>query len=280
MLQRNIFVEIICTLAYVASQHRRLNVTESTKTEDNIEAAVKTAQAPAKAVADTLEAAKPKPVGAKAVAARRAAKAKTATRARTARKAPAKVVAAVKQVRRQNAKPARRIAKAAAAATASSFGKTQTMTNDFNQLFTGFQIPANDRFQGLFADVGARGQELAAKSQKATEEVTELAKANVEALVESGRIATAGAKSIGQDVLASSRSGLEQASNAVKSLADAKSPTEFFQLQSELVRASFDRFVSESSKVTEQVVKLTGEAIQPISNRASVNAERLNALVA
>ncbi len=255
-------------------------MTEATKIDDQIETAVKTAQAPAKAVADTLDAATPKPRGAKAIAAKRAARAKTATRARKARKAPAKVVAAVKQVKQRNAKPVRRIAKAAAAATATSFERTQTMTNDFNQLFTGFQIPGNDKFQGLFADAGARGQELAAKSQKATEEVTELAKANVEALVEAGRIATAGAKSIGQDVLASSRSGLEQASDAVKGLAEAKSPTEFFQLQSELVRASFDRFVSESSKLTEQVVKLAGEAIQPISNRASVNAERVNELVA
>jgi len=46
------------------------------------------------------------------------------------------------------------------------------------------------------------------------------------------------------------------------------------------VRSQFDRFVSESSKLTEQVVKLAGEAIQPISNRASVNAERVNELMA
>jgi len=280
MLQRNILLEIERGVAYVALQHRRLNVTESTKTEDKIEAAVKTAQAPAKAIANSLEAAAAKPVGAKAVAAKRAAKAETATRARKARKAPAKIAAAVKQVKQRNAKPARRVAKAAIAATATSFERTRAMTNDFNQLFTGFQLPGNDKFQGLFADAGARGQELAAKSQKATGEVTELAKANVEALVEAGRIATAGAKSIGQDVLASSRSGLEQTSDAVKSLTEAKSPTEFFQLQSELVRASFDRFVSDSSKLTEQVVKLAGEAIQPISNRASVNAERVNELIA
>ncbi len=252
-----------------------------TKTEDTIEAAVKAAQAPAKAVADTLDAASPKPTTAKARTARRSAKAKTAASARKARKAPAKVVAAVKENNKRAAKPARRIAKAATAATATAFERTNRMTNDnFNQLFAGFQLPGNDKFQGMFADVGARGQELAAKSQKTTEEVTELTKANVEALVESGRIAAAGVKSIGQDVLASSRDGLEQASDSLKTLADAKSPTEFFQLQSELVRASFDRFVSESSKLTEQVVKLAGEAIQPISNRASVSAERINELTA
>ena len=66
----------------------------------------------------------------------------------------------------------------------------------------------------------------------------------------------------------------------MKTLAEAKSPTEFFQIQSELARASFDRFVAESSKLTERVVKLAGEAAQPLQNRASVNAERFNDLVA
>jgi phasin family protein len=253
-------------------------VTDLTKTEDKIEAAVAATQAPAKAVAETLEAAAPKPTT--AVAAKRTAKAKTATRARKARKAPANVVAAVEKINQRAAKPARRVAKAAVAATATTIERTNKVTNDFNQLFAGFQIPGADKFQGLFADAGARGQELAAKSRHATEEVTELAKANVEALAEAGRIAAAGVKSISEEVIASGRDGLEQASTAVKTLADAKSPTEFFQLQSELVRASFDRFVSESSKLTEQVVKLAGEAIQPISNRASVNAERVNELMA
>jgi len=255
-------------------------MTVETNTDKNIETAIAAAQAPAKAVADTLNASAPKPRTAKAKTAKRSATAKTAARARKARKAPAKIVAAAKLVNQRAAKPARRIAKAAVAATATNIERTKTMTNDFNQLFAGFQLPAADRFQGLFADAGARGQEFAAKSQKATGEVTELAKANVEALAEAGRIAAAGVKSIGEDVLASGRDGFEQASTAVKSLADAKSPTEFFQLQSELVRASFDRFVSESSKLTEQVVKLAGEAIQPISNRASVNAERVNELIA
>ena len=52
------------------------------------------------------------------------------------------------------------------------------------------------------------------------------------------------------------------------------------QLQSELARTSFDRMVAESSKLTESMVKLAGEAFQPLSNRATANAERFNTLVA
>jgi hypothetical protein len=38
--------------------------------------------------------------------------------------------------------------------------------------------------------------------------------------------------------------------------------------------------VAESSRWTESMVKLAGQAFQPLSNRATANAERFNNLVA
>ena len=255
--------------------------------EKAIDAVVDAVVAPAKAVVAVTEAVTAKPVANK-LAVRKPVKAKTAVRARRARKpvpskvegAPAKIVAAVKKTNKRAVKTVRRTNKAVSATATRIEKRTNTMAYDFNQLFAGFQLPGTDKFQDLFSGAGERSQELVAKSQKAAENISDLAKANVEALVEAGRIAATGAKSIGQDVLASGRDGIEQASDAVKTLAEAKSPTEFFQLQSELARASFDRFVAESSKLTERFVKLAGEAAQPLQNRASVNAERINDLVA
>ena len=153
------------------------------------------------------------------------------------------------------------------------------MTN--TNFFNGFDsVPAFAPFQTMFADANERSQELAKKSQKVAGELANLARANVEAVVEAGRVAAEGARSIGQDVVASSRDGVEQAADAIRSLAEAKSPTEYLQLQSEFARASFDRVVAESSKLTESLVKLAGEAFQPISSRATANAERFNTLVA
>lgn len=251
------------------------------QSEKNIDAVVEAVTAPVKAVAETVKAVTAQP----AAKTKPAAKAKTAVRARRARKAPAKkapakLVAAAKKTNKRVVKTVRRAKKVAVAATATQIERNTTMAYDFNQMFAGFQLPGTDKFQDLFSGAGERSQELVAKSQKAAENIADLAKANVEALVESGRIAASGVKSIGQDVLASSRDGIEQASDAVKTLAEAKSPTEFFQLQSELARASFDRIVAESSKLTERFVKLAGEAVQPLQNRASINAERINDLVA
>ena len=99
-------------------------------------------------------------------------------------------------------------------------------------------------------------------------------------LVEAGRVASEGARSLSQNVIASSRDNVEQAADAIRSLAEAKSPTEYLQLQSEIARQQFDRTVAETSKLTESLVKLAGEAFQPLSNRATANAERFNTLVA
>jgi phasin family protein len=234
--------------------------------ETKIEApAAAAAEAPAKVVEAAAETA------AKAVkAADKAVKAPRA-KARKAEASPKKTKA-----RRVTARRAKRIAKPAAP----KIERTKTMTFDATKLFAFDALPGTDKFQALFADAGERSQEIVKKSQKAAEELAEITKANVEALAEAGRIAANGARTIGQDALASGRESIEQASTAVKSLADAKSPTEFFQLQGELVRASFDRAVAESSKLTEQLVKLAGETVQPLSTRASLNAERINELAA
>ncbi len=148
-------------------------------------------------------------------------------------------------------------------------------------MFAGFDaFNGTSPFQSLFTETGERSQEAVKKSQKVAQELADIAKANVEAIVEAGKVAVEGARSIGQDAVARSREGAEQAADAIRSLAEAKSPTEFVQLQSELARTSFDRVVAETSKLTESMVKLAGKAFQPLSNRATANAERINNIVA
>ena len=238
---------------------------DETKTEAKavIEAPAKVAEA----VADTVE-----------TIAKESAKTAKRTRAATARLVKRTAAAEKKTVTRR-AKVVRRKTRTAVRKPAAAKQRTETVTN--NTFFKGFEaVPTFAPFQTLFADAGERGQDLVKKSQKVAEELADLTRANVEAIVESGRVAAEGARSIGQDVVAISRDGVEQAADAIRSLAEAKSPTEYMQLQAEFARASFDRMVAESSKLTETMVKLAGEAFQPLSNRATANAERFNTLVA
>ena len=54
-----------------------------------------------------------------------------------------------------------------------------------------------------------------------------------------------------------------------------KSPAEFFKLHSDYVRGVFDSYVAEASKNTEAMMKLAGDAAQPLSNRFAVAAEKV-----
>jgi phasin family protein len=232
--------------------------------------ALAAAEAPAKvveAVADTVatsakESAKP---------AKRAATPRKAKRASTAPKAVRRTARKIRKTRK--------ITGAALKPRRAAKQRNETVTN--TNFFNGFDaVPAFAPLQTLFADAGERSQDLVKKGQKVAGELAELTRANVEAVVEAGRVAAEGSRALGQDAVSSSRAGFEQAADAIRSLAEAKSPTEYLQLQGDFARASFDRAVAESARLTESFVKLAGEAFQPLSNRASANAERFNTLVA
>ena len=236
-------------------------MTDETKVE-----AQAVAEAPAKvaeAIADKVETI--------AKESKKTAKVERASAPRRAKRKPAaeKTVARrAKSVRRKNRIAARKASRPAQK-------RNETVTNN-----NFFEVPAFAPFQSLFSDANERSQEIVKRSQKVAGELADLARANVEAVVEAGRVASEGARAIGQDAVSSSRTSFEQAADAIRSLAEAKSPTEYLQLQGDFARASFDRAIAESSKLTESLVKLAGEAFQPLSNRATANAERFNTLVA
>jgi len=131
----------------------------------------------------------------------------------------------------------------------------------------------------VFADVQTRAKTTAttayAKSAVLANEVTEFAKTNVEAVVESGKIFFAGAQDLLKDNVETGKTLIETVTEDAKKMAAVKSPTELMQLQGELVRRNFDAVVSYGSKRTEAWVKLYNEAFAPITNRVSVAAEKI-----
>ena len=156
---------------------------------------------------------------------------------------------------------------------------TNTM-NDVIENSRKYTEEAKTRFQSAFADINEKAKTGVEKSTKAIEEIAEIAKGNVEALVESGKIAAKGVETLGQDAAEYGRLSFEKASATMKSLAAVKSPTEFFQLQSELLSGAFDAFAKESAKTSEALIKLAGEVAQPISSRVSVVTDKVKSLAA
>ncbi|NTZ42896.1 phasin family protein [Altererythrobacter sp. SALINAS58] len=130
--------------------------------------------------------------------------------------------------------------------------------------------------QNFSAEMQDRMKAAYEKSSTMTGELTETARGNVEAVVESSRIFATGVQSMSRDAVEGSREAFEGMTADLKKMAAVKSPTELFQLQGELARRNFDAMIGLSSRNTENMVKLVNDAFAPISNRMSVTAEKIS----
>ena len=134
-----------------------------------------------------------------------------------------------------------------------------------------------DKAQAMFKDASDRAKTAVEKSQAFAGEMTEFGKGNVEAMVESSKIAARGFESLGQDAAAFAKKSFEDGVAAAKTLASVKSPTEFMKLQGDYARTSFDAMIAHGSRSTEAMLKLAGEIAQPLSNRFALAAEKVKA---
>lgn len=125
-----------------------------------------------------------------------------------------------------------------------------------------------DKMQSAFKD--------AQEKAKATfGDAGSFAKGNVEAMVESTKILASGLQDMTKGYVEETKTSFETMTADVKDLAAVKSPTEFFEKQSALMRKNFDAAVAASSKNSEAMLKLINEAFQPISTRVSLAVEKI-----
>ncbi|OYW22575.1 MULTISPECIES: phasin family protein [unclassified Sphingomonas] len=261
---------------------------KTTKVETTVAQATPAVTTPVDApkAAATVASPTPEPVAADAVKPAPAAKksapvtspapvaAKVAAPAKAVEPAPAPEKAVAKPVVKAPATPKSVTVKtkpapiAAPAATATSINKEVTIMENTIKNTT-------DKAQTMFVEMNDRAKAALEKTQGMFADVTEFNKGNVEALVESSKIAAKGIETMGQDAAEYTRKSFEGMTAIVKSLSTVKSPTEFMKLHSDYVRTSFDSLVAESSKTTENMLKLAGEIAQPISNRVAIAAEKI-----
>jgi hypothetical protein len=170
------------------------------------------------------------------------------------------------------------IAQAAIQETCENIQKgSDTMTNETQKNFKAGKDAA-ERIQAVFGDVNARAKDAIEKSTKLAEEATDLTKGNVEALIASSKLAAKGVETLTQEAADYSRRSFESASAALKGFAEVKSPSDFFKLQNDYVRQTFDSFIAESSRASEAVIKLAGEVTEPLTSRYAVAVERVKTL--
>ena len=173
-------------------------------------------------------------------------------------------------------KPAARSAKPAIKAIKTGVKTMNTQTRKAAE--TGFA--AAEQMKTVVSEANDRARTAMEKSAKIIEELAELGRGNVEALVASSKVAAKGVETLSQDAANYSRARFEEATAAFKSFTDVKSATDFFKLQGDFARSAFDSAVAESARVSENVLKLAGDVAEPLTSRYAVAAERVKTLAA
>ena len=175
------------------------------------------------------------------------------------------------------AKRAKRVAKAAAAPAVVKTTEPKLSVSELKEkiMATAKTADFTKPMADAVSELQTRAKVAYEKSTEVATEVTEFAKGNVEALVESSKIFATGAQSLGKSYVEEAKSAYETLTADVKELAAVKSPTELFQLQGKIARRNFDALVATSSKNTEAVLKLANDSFAPLTGRVNLAAEKL-----
>jgi hypothetical protein len=152
--------------------------------------------------------------------------------------------------------------------------------NDVMETGKKFAEDTKAKFETVYAEMNEKAKASVEKSTKAIEEMSDIAKGNVEAMVESSKIAAKAMETMSQEAVDYSRKNFEKATAAFKSFATVKTPTEFFQLHSQMLSSSFDEFTKEAAKNSEAMMKLAGEVAQPLTARVTVVTDKVKSLAA
>ena len=158
---------------------------------------------------------------------------------------------------------------------AAAFETTQdAVRSTVSQLNTQAEAAINNG-KAAMEQVTAKSKEAVEASMKSMEDLTEMTRANVNALIASAKAATAGVEQVMTQLTEASKKSFEDTSAMVKTLATAKTPNELMQLQSDFAKTQFDEAVSQYSKLTEMMIKLAGEVMEPVQNQVAISTDKL-----
>lgn len=140
----------------------------------------------------------------------------------------------------------------------------------------GFEGPQYGMAQATagFAETQAKVKEGMEKAMKTAEELVAFGQGNLEAMVKSGQIWAAGVQDISKQIAANAQASFDETMSIFKALTAAKSLKDAFDLQASLARSTFEKTVAESGKLTDASVKLTEQALAPLTARVTLAMEK------
>jgi phasin family protein len=152
---------------------------------------------------------------------------------------------------------------------ASQTAASQTMASTLSGLKEGMASASAG-----FAETQERVKDGMEKAIKTAEEMLAFGQGNLEAMVKSGQIWAAGVQDIGKQVAANAQASFDETMSTFKALSSAKSLKDAFDLQASLARSALEKTLAESGKLTDASMKLTEQALAPLTARFSLAIEK------
>jgi phasin family protein len=148
-----------------------------------------------------------------------------------------------------------------------------TAQQGFEQTVSGLKDGMAQAAAG-FEKTQAKMKEGVEKAMKTAEEFVAFGQGNLEAFTKSGQIWAAGVQDLQKQIIATAQASFEESVATFKSLASAKSLKDAFELQATVARGAIEKTLVESGKLTDASLKLTEQALAPITARVTLAVEK------
>ncbi len=154
------------------------------------------------------------------------------------------------------------LAATTAAVTKSAIDSTVSSLKDgIDRATTGIETTTTQVKQGM------------EKVMKTAEEFVAFSQGNVEAFVKSSQIWAAGVQDLSKQMAATAQAQFGETMAVFKSLTGVKSLKDALELQSSFARSAMEKSVAESGRLTDASLKLTEQALAPITARVTTAVE-------
>lgn len=111
------------------------------------------------------------------------------------------------------------------------------------------------------------------KAMKKAEEVASFGQGTVEAMVKSGQIWSTGMQDLGKQFAASAQSQFDETMSTFKVMTSLRSLKELMDVQSGFARATMEKAMSETGRMTDAGFRLAEEAAAPLTARVALAVE-------
>lgn len=120
-----------------------------------------------------------------------------------------------------------------------------------------------------------RGQVDAAV--KSFDDMAGFSRSNLDAFVEAGTVATKGLEAMKAEMVAMTKSSLEDSVKMAKAFSGARTAKDFMDLQTSFMKGEYEKMVASGTKLSEMYMKMTQDSFAPLTARASAFADEFAA---